>query len=214
MHEKGGACQEKHYLREEILREQIQSFLQKISLSDGDTEKAIALLEAERDKAREEARAQIDVLKNEVARVEAKLSKLLDVYLADALSQQEYAAKKEQLLSRKIGLQEKMSDFRDKGLSWLEPAREFILSLNQASKLLEEKNGIATTTFLKNIGSNHILRNREFSFAPKLQYELAAEPLAAGSVYLPFSRLCPREESNFDYKIRNLASYPLNDEGR
>jgi hypothetical protein len=25
--------------------------------------------------------------------------------------------------------------------------------------------------------------------------------------------LCPREESNFDYKIRNLASYPLNDEG-
>ena len=25
---------------------------------------------------------------------------------------------------------------------------------------------------------------------------------------------CPREESNFDYKIRNLASYPLNDEGK
>jgi hypothetical protein len=25
--------------------------------------------------------------------------------------------------------------------------------------------------------------------------------------------VCPREESNFDYKIRNLASYPLNDEG-
>jgi len=25
--------------------------------------------------------------------------------------------------------------------------------------------------------------------------------------------LCPREESNLNYKIRNLASYPLNDEG-
>jgi hypothetical protein len=25
--------------------------------------------------------------------------------------------------------------------------------------------------------------------------------------------MCPREESNLDYKIRNLASYPLNDEG-
>ena len=24
---------------------------------------------------------------------------------------------------------------------------------------------------------------------------------------------CPREESNLDYKIRNLASCPLNDEG-
>ena len=27
------------------------------------------------------------------------------------------------------------------------------------------------------------------------------------------SILCPREESNFYYEIRNLASYPLNDEG-
>lgn len=26
--------------------------------------------------------------------------------------------------------------------------------------------------------------------------------------------LCPREESNLDYKIRNLASYPLNDKGK
>ena len=26
--------------------------------------------------------------------------------------------------------------------------------------------------------------------------------------------VCPREESNLYYKIRNLASYPLNDEGR
>ncbi len=25
--------------------------------------------------------------------------------------------------------------------------------------------------------------------------------------------LCPREESNLYYEIRNLASYPLNDEG-
>ena len=211
---KGGACQEKHYLREEILREQIQLFLQKISLSDGDTEKALVLLEAERDKAREEARAQIDVLKNEVARVETKLSKLLDAYLADALSQQEYAAKKEQLLSRKIGLHEKISDFGDKGLSWLEPAREFVLSLNQASKLLEDKNGIAMTTFLKNIGSNHILRNREFSFAPKLQYELAAAPLAATSGDLQFLTVCPRGELNFHFVLRTDLFYPLNYRGQ
>ena len=81
----------------------------------------------------------------------------------------------------------------DKGLSWLEPAREFVLSLNQASKLLEDKNGIAMTTFLKNIGSNHILRNREFSFAPKLQYELAAAPLAATLGICIFSLCAPGE---------------------
>ena len=26
------------------------------------------------------------------------------------------------------------------------------------------------------------------------------------------TRVCPREESNLHYKVRNLASYPLNDE--
>jgi hypothetical protein len=33
-------------------------------------------------------------------------------------------------------------------------------------------------------------RNREFSFAPKLQYELAATPLAAGSGDLQFLTVC------------------------
>jgi hypothetical protein len=31
------------------------------------------------------------------------------------------------------------------------------------------------TTFLKNIGSNHILLNREFSFSAKNEYKLVAE---------------------------------------
>ena len=39
---KKGLCQEKHYLREELLTEQIKSFLQKVSLSSQDTEKILA----------------------------------------------------------------------------------------------------------------------------------------------------------------------------
>ncbi len=192
---KGGECQEKHYLREEQLTEQIISFLKKVSLSSEDTEKVLAAFDAEQDKARDEARGEIDVLKSEVLKIEAKLSKLLDAYLADALTQPEYAAKKEQLLSRKVELNETIEDFADKGLSWLEPAREFVLSLNQATKLLESGDTKSMTTFLKNIGSNHILRNREFSFAPKLQYELAAAPCASDPVDLPFPKVCPSKVS-------------------
>ena len=36
---KKGLCQEKYYLREEALTEQIKNFLQKVSLSSQDTEK-------------------------------------------------------------------------------------------------------------------------------------------------------------------------------
>ena len=100
------------------------------------------------------------------------------------------------LVKQKVGLAEEIRDFEQNGLSWLEPAREFVLSLNQAAKLVEGGDTKEMTTFLKNIGSNHILRNREFSFAPKLQYELAAEPAAVDSQNLLFPTWCPGWDSN------------------
>jgi len=62
-------------------------------------------------------------------------------------------------------LQEKIRDFEQKGLSWLEPAREFILKLNYAEKLRNSENYQETKTFLKNIGSNHILHNQKLIFS-------------------------------------------------
>ena len=164
---KKGPCQEKHYLREEALTEQITSYLQKVSLSSQDTEKVLGALDSEQDKAKEDAQAEVGVLKEQLAQIEVKLQKLLDVYLADALSTEEYAAKKQSLLSQKVALVEKITDFEQKWLSWLEPAREFVLSLNQATKLVESENKKEMTTFLKNIGSNHILQNRQLIFRPK-----------------------------------------------
>src|SRR3990167_3486558 len=92
---KKGLCQEKYYLREEALTEQITSYLQKVSLSSRDTEKGLAALDNEQEKARQDAQAEVGVLKERLPQVEAKLQKLLDIYLADALSTEEYAAKKQ-----------------------------------------------------------------------------------------------------------------------
>ena len=118
------------------------------------------------------------------------------MFLTDALSTEEYAAKKQELLSQKMELQEKISDFERKGLSWLEPAREFVLSLNQAAKLVETENKEEMTIFLKNIGSNHILRNRQLIFSPKIQYNLIAERSEANPSNLQFPTWCPGRDSN------------------
>ena len=101
---KKGVCQEKHYIQESELATQIKSFLQKVSLSSRDTEKVLAALDSEQDKAREDAQGEVGVLKEKLESIETKLSKLLDVYLADALSTEEYAAKKQSLLSQKVAL--------------------------------------------------------------------------------------------------------------
>ena len=206
---KKGPCQEKHYLREEILTEQITSYLQKVSLSSQDTEKVLAALDSEQDKARKDAQGKVGVLKEQLASVETKLQKLLDIYLADALSTEEYAAKKQSLLSQKVSLCGKITDFETKGLSWLEPAREFVKSLNQAANLLSSPNPTAMTTFLKNIGSNHILRNREFFFTPKIEYELVAERSEANQNSLTFPVWCAQKESNPHLWFRRPTLYPL-----
>ena len=186
---KKGPCQEKHFLRQEELYEQIKTFLQKVSLSSRDTEKVLAELKKEESQAREQAKTTVQNLKTELSQIEQKLEKLLDVYLGEMITAEEYASRKEKLVKQKVSLQEQIRDFEQKGLSWLEPAREFVLSLNQAASLLSSENKSEMTTFLKNIGSNCILQNRQLIFSPKIQYKLAAERSEAASNDLNFSKM-------------------------
>ena len=160
---KRGACAEK-YLREDVLETQIKNFLQKVSLSSQDTQKVLAALEQDETQAKEEARTEAETLKTELATLDNQLEKLLNLYLADALSTAEYAAKKNVLVSQKATLNDKITDIEQRGMSWLEPARAFVLSLNQAANLLSQNNLVGMTAFLKNIGSNHVMPNRPFRF--------------------------------------------------
>ena len=64
---------------------------------------------------------------------------------------------------------------RDLPHNYTRLAREFVLSLNQATKLLESENRAEMTTFLKNIGSDCILQNRQLIFSPRKPYDLVAK---------------------------------------
>ena len=161
---KKGPCPEKHFLREEQLIEQIKNYLQKVSLSNQGTEKVLAELEKDKLKAKEETKILVQNLKKELGGIETKLEKLLDVYLNEVISTEEYTSRKQKILTQKLELQEKIQDFEQKGLSWLEPAREFVLKLNYAEKLRNSDNFPEMETFLKNIGSNHILHNQKLTY--------------------------------------------------
>ncbi len=192
---KRGACTER-YISETMLAAQITDFLQKVSLSSQDTEQVLAALAQDEMQAKQDAQSEANALKHHLTALDTKLEKLLDAYLSDTLSTDEYAAKKEKLVLEKTTLTEKISDIEHKGVSWLEPAREFILSLNQAAKLVEENNLSEMTAFLKNIGANHVLRNRQFEFEPKTPWDLAAERSEAVISDLQFPIWCAQQESN------------------
>jgi hypothetical protein len=166
-------------------------FCQKVSLPSQDTKKVLVELEKDELRTKEQAKITAQNLKEEILRVEKELERLLDVYLKEVISTEEYTARKQKLLSKKVELQERIRDFEQKGLSWLEPAREFILKLNQAEKLVLSQNKSEMTTFLKNIGSNHILQNQKLSFSWKIPFYLAAEPRSGEAESLTFPYWLP-----------------------
>ncbi|KKQ53647.1 MAG: Recombinase [Parcubacteria group bacterium GW2011_GWA2_38_13] len=185
---KKGPCQEKHYLREEQLTEQIKTHLQKVSLSSQDTEEILSELIQEEATAKEQTSISVQNLKDEQVKIEKQLEKILDVYLDEAISKEEYTSRKQKILTQKLELQEKIRDFEQKGLSWLEPAREFVLSLNQATKILETENKQEMVPFLKSIGSNHFLQNRQLIFGFKKPYDLAVAAGGGTAQNLLFSK--------------------------
>ncbi|KKW35444.1 MAG: Recombinase, partial [Candidatus Adlerbacteria bacterium GW2011_GWA1_54_10] len=178
-------CSQK-YVREEMLTEQVKSFLQKVSLSNQDTEKVLHELDKDEQKAKSSSREILQNLKSEIIDIGVKLDKLLSAYLDEIVSTEEYAAQKQKLLSRKVECNEEIIEIENGSVSWLEPAREFVKSLNHASKLVQSGDKSEMTTFLKQIGSNHILFDKSASFSPKIQYELAAERSEADSSHLQF----------------------------
>ena len=172
-------CSQK-YIREELLTDQVKSFLQKVSLPSQDTEKVLRELDKDEQKAKENNRATLQNLKLELSDLNARLDKLLSAYLDELVLVEEYAAQKQKMLDERAGLKEEIREIEDGSVSWLEPARAFVKSLNYAAELVQSVDKLEMTTFLKQIGSNHILIDKSFSFSPKIPYKLTAERSEAG----------------------------------
>lgn len=203
---KKGPCAEKHFLRQEELEQQIKSFLQKVSLTSQDTQKCLAALDGEEVQAKQQAQEEATTLRKQIADLDTRLEKLLNLYLADALSTAEYAAKKEKFVLEKAALTERITEIEKRGVSWLEPAREFILTLNQAANLLSRNDLSGMTAFLKQIGSNCILRNRVLQICPKSQYARAAERSEAASDHLRSRFVWAGRDSNSHALRRRVLS--------
>jgi site-specific DNA recombinase len=193
---KKGPCPEKHFLREEALIEQIKNHLQKVSLSSQDTQKVLEELEKDEVKAKEQTKILVQNLKKELAEIEAKLEKLLDVYLSEVIYTEEYTTRKQKILTQKLELQEKIRDFEQRGMSWLEPAREFVLKLNYAEKLRNSENFSEMKRFLKNIGSNHILQNQKLIFSFNFPFNFVAEPRSGEAESLTYPKVWTRGDLN------------------
>jgi hypothetical protein len=99
-------------------------------------------------------------LKDKIKTLDEQLERLLDFYLSEKILQEEYVTKKQELLTEKVDLKEKLEGFGRKGLTRFERIRDFITTCNSASYVALKGNFSSQREFLKKCGSNFILKDR------------------------------------------------------
>ena len=140
----------------------------------------MAKLEIENAETRHSSDLFAQNLKTELEKVKTKINRLMDAYLEGDLELPEFQMKKNDLMSEKKTLEEKLSDFERKGNHWLELVRNWILDANQAKNLASAENFDEIKMFLKKIGSNQKIENQSLSIFWKSPWDYLAKAHAEG----------------------------------
>jgi Icc-related predicted phosphoesterase len=166
----------------------MKGIIQKVSLPDDWAENMLAELDKEKEQAKRESEIIVQNLKRQKAEAEQKIEKLLDLYIAGgSLTVKEYQAKKQKLLNEKLDIEQKIRDFEQSGNNWLEPMREMIFEVKQAKILLSQGDNYQIREFLKNVGSNFILKDEKFNFAAAIGWSVFTNTLAESEPATSFS---------------------------
>ena len=123
-------------------------------------------------------------VKNHIGEFDAKLERLIDIFIDRQITQEEYAKRKSKLLNDKKDLEGKLKEIEKSGGGWLEPAKQFVTTCNQAGSVAWQGNPSAKRAFLKNLGSNLILKDRTLLFKRAYPYELVAK-ISPSNDWLP-----------------------------
>ena len=176
---KKGHCSQK-YLREEALVEQIRNTIRKVAISDLWAKKILESLNKEEEADREKAMEVLTNLKSEIAELDKKIDKLLEAYLENIVSVEEYQTKKQNLIEMKSQIKQKIAEIEETQSFWLEPARKFILSCQEAKIIAETQKFGELFVYLQKVGANFLLSDKKVRFSWQEPYNfLAAEAGAA-----------------------------------
>ncbi|MBN1269404.1 MAG: zinc ribbon domain-containing protein, partial [Kiritimatiellae bacterium] len=127
------------YVREEALAEQLRDSVRRGSLSDDWAEKWLRQVEEWEQADRQHSAVLSERRKAQLGELQARLSRLLDVYLEGAITRDEYTARKEGLVREKTALEDE-SARTDRGEGGrFELLRKFINDAQDARNVSESE---------------------------------------------------------------------------
>ncbi len=200
-------CSQK-YTREEIITSEIQKEIKKVSLPDGWAKWMLA--ENEKDKLVEAQSSTLfaDSTKADISLLDSKIEKLMNAYLENALSLEEYREIKNKLVNEKQLLKEKLSAFEQKANNQFELTEKF---LKYNMKLANEGMNEEILHSYKKVGSNFLIKDRTVLFEPRGAWRILAESgFFGGNTFVSALRADPDSASkcDFDFWRRERDSNP------
>src|SRR3989339_281594 len=191
-------CSQK-YTREEIITSEIQKEIKKVSLPDDWAKWMIA--ENVKDKLVEAQSSTLfaDSTKADISLLDSKIEKLMNAYLENALSLEEYRDMKNKLVNEKQLLKEKLSAFEQKANNRFELTEKFLkYNIELANEGIDEEK----LHLYKKVGSNFQIKDQTVFFEPRGAWKnLAESGIFGGNAFVSRLRRDPISASNSDFQF-------------
>jgi hypothetical protein len=136
-------------------------------------EAVIAELQAKQDEGHAQAATATYAAQVACREIDAKLSRLTDAYLAQALTLDEYREARERLVAEKQTAKDRIAASEANRASWFEPAIRFVEAAKQAVFLASSGTDAEKREFLRKTGSNLTLRDRVLLFEARGAWKIA-----------------------------------------
>ena len=160
------------YVREEIITSQIKEEIKKVSLPLDWVNWMIE--ENRKDQSSETQSSEIfsQKTKDEIFLLDSKVEKLMNLYLENVLSLEEYRDSKNKLVNQKQLLKEKLSAFEKKSHNRFELTENFLKANIHMVELANEKTNEENLHLFKKVGSNFKILNRTVFFEPRSAWRI------------------------------------------
>ncbi|MDD2935468.1 MAG: recombinase family protein [Candidatus Pacebacteria bacterium] len=191
-------CSQK-YTREEIVTSEIQKEIKKVSLPDDWA--SWMLVENKKDMLSEAQSSTlfVDNTKAEISLLDYKIEKLMNAFLENALSLEEYRDMKNKLMNEKQLLKEKLSAFEQKANNRFELTEKFLkYNIELANEGINEEK----LHLFKKVGSNFQIKDRTVFFDPRGAWKnLLNSGIFGGNAFVSALRADPISASNSDFQF-------------
>jgi site-specific DNA recombinase len=168
---KRGGCPQP-YAREEELHAQVRESVRLVSLSDKTANEIYAELD-KRSAAQEILmRDEESSLRDELARCDQRLDRLMKVYLDSAISLEEFRATKNDLVVEKRKVEEKLAEIAKGVTGRFEQLRGVVKSCQRAFSIAQGGDAEETLRFFKSVGLNMTLRDRRLRWEPRGDWQV------------------------------------------